>query len=332
MFNDYWRLLASAGEGFNWRGAWSSMPFEGSYAAGDVVSYNSKIYVAKTPFMMSYEPGSGTPGEMGAGWELMLYAFNWRGAWIQDENPVYALNDVVEYNGSSYIATGGDSWQPPVSEGGSVNSGWSLLAAKGETGEGFNYMGPWQEGVQYTKNDIVSYEGSTYILPGDEYYGAIPTDTNSWNLFTSKGEDSAAATEESFPVVFGTLGGGTQPTFNGAPLATGSYVKAGQKVHFRISINFDNVTSFGTGQYYLDLPFPAKYSYEFTGGILRDSFVGRDYPITGNIEFAGNSRMYLRTLKADEQFSYTAPFTSASPVGLATDSHRFYISGDYITE
>ena len=62
---------------------------------------------------------------------------------------------------------------------------------KGETGddgEGFVYLGEWQENVTYVKNDIVSYEGSTYIFPGVEYFEAVPTDSNVWSLFTSKGD------------------------------------------------------------------------------------------------------------------------------------------------
>jgi hypothetical protein len=188
-----WKLMASAGEGFVWKGGWQEPMPSMPYVEGDVVSYNSKIYVAKTPFMMSYEPGSGTPGEMGAGWELMLSAFNWRGAWIQDENPVYALNDVVEYNGSSYIATGGDSWQPPVSEGGSVNSGWSLLAAKGDS---INWRGGWTNvlGTPYANNDLVEYFGSTYIVIDETLVTADAPDNNDgqgatqgWALVASKG-------------------------------------------------------------------------------------------------------------------------------------------------
>jgi len=61
--------------------------------------------------------------------------------------------------------------------------------------------------------------------------------------------------ENIFVVQGGTTG--TQPTFSGNPLFSGSYVKTGPMVHFRIDVDFDNITSFGTGQYYLDLPCPA---------------------------------------------------------------------------
>jgi hypothetical protein len=191
-----WKLMASAGEGFVWKGGWQEPMPSMPYVEGDVVSYNSKIYVAKTPFMMSYEPGSGTPGEMGAGWELMLSAFNWRGAWIQDESPMYALNDVVEYNGSSYIVTGGDSTLPPVSEGGSVNSGWSLLAAKGDTGDSINWRGEWSETLDPAPaaNDAFSYNGSSYVLVSPQLFTPAPADeqgnaNTGWLKLAAKGED-----------------------------------------------------------------------------------------------------------------------------------------------
>jgi hypothetical protein len=131
-----------------------------------------------------------------------------------------------------------------------------------------------------------------------------------------------------FPVFGGTLG--TQPTFDGNPLFTGSYVKIGPMVHFRIDVDFDNITSFGTGQYYLDLPFPAKYNYEFTAGCLHDISATRDYPITGHI-YAGESRMLLKSMDASGNTTYAVPFTATAPVTLAT-ADNFHVSGDYIAD
>ena len=134
--------------------------------------------------------------------------------------------------------------------------------------------------------------------------------------------------DTSFTVAGGTLG--TQPTFDGAPLFTGSYVKTGPMVHFRIDVDFDNITSFGTGQYYLDLPFPAKYNYEFTAGCLHDISATRDYPMTGHI-YAGESRMLLKSMDASGNTTYAVPFTATSPVTITT-ADNFHISGDYIWE
>jgi hypothetical protein len=134
--------------------------------------------------------------------------------------------------------------------------------------------------------------------------------------------------DTNFTVAGGTLG--TQPTFTGAPLYTGSYVRTGPMVHFRIDVDFDNITSFGTGQYYLDLPFPAKYNYEFAAGCLHDISETRDYPITGHI-YAGESRMLLKSIDASGNTAYAVPFTAIAPATLNT-ADNFHISGDYIWE
>jgi hypothetical protein len=146
------------------------------------------------------------------------------------------------------------------------------------------------------------------------------------NRYVTAGEAGEIGVDTSFTVAGGTLG--TQPTFNGAPLFTGSYVKTGPMVHFRIDVDFDNITSFGTGQYYLDLPFPAKHNYEFTAGCLHDLSVPRDYPMTGHV-YAGESRMLLKSLDASGNSAFAVPFTATSPVTLAV-ADNFHISGDYI--
>jgi hypothetical protein len=134
--------------------------------------------------------------------------------------------------------------------------------------------------------------------------------------------------DTTFAIAGGTLG--TQPTFTGAPLFTGSYVKTGPMVHFRIDVDFDNITSFGTGQYYLDLPFPAKYNYEFTAGCLHDISATRDYPITGHI-YAGESRMLLKSMDASGNTTYAVPFTATAPTTLNV-ADNFHVSGDYIAD
>ena len=132
--------------------------------------------------------------------------------------------------------------------------------------------------------------------------------------------------EESFVVVGGTTG--TQPTFTGAPLFSGSYVKHGPMVHFRVDVEFDNITSFGTGQYYLDLPFTPKYNYMFTGGCLHDFSTGVTYVITGHV-FAGNPQMRLESTDNTGNTTFNIPFTYNHPITLAT-ADNFHIYGDYI--
>jgi hypothetical protein len=51
---------------------------------------------------------------------------------------------------------------------------------------------------------------------------------------------------------------GTGLTYTGTP-TSGFYIKIGNLVQIQITVDFDNVTNFGTGQYSLTLPFTSKY-------------------------------------------------------------------------
>jgi hypothetical protein len=134
-------------------------------------------------------------------------------------------------------------------------------------------------------------------------------------------------TDTPFNVVGGTLG--TQPTFTGTPLFTGSYVKEGPMVHFRIDVDMDNITSFGSGQYYMNLPFSSKYNYQFAAGCLHDISTGTDYPIFGHV-LAGSKQMLLKSIDSHANSAYNVAFTPTAPFTLAV-ADNFHIAGDYIT-
>lgn len=71
----------------------------------------------------------GLQGPKGAG-------FNWRGAW--DSSTAYAVNDVVEYDGSSFVAVQANSDSTPAED--NSNPDWSLFAASGDAGSDANYV------------------------------------------------------------------------------------------------------------------------------------------------------------------------------------------------
>jgi hypothetical protein len=136
---------------------------------------------------------------------------------------------------------------------------------------------------------------------------------------------NAAPVETEFTVNGGSLG--TMPTFNGDPLFSGTYVKTGPLVHFQIQVDMDNITNFGTGQYYVDLPFPAKYGYQVREGCLHDISADKQYAIGGHV-FAGESRLNLfftDTNGQDQEFDHNSPITLAV-------ADNFHVSGTYISE
>jgi len=128
-----------------------------------------------------------------------------------------------------------------------------------------------------------------------------------------------------FTVVKGTTG--TQLTFNGAPLFTGSYTRWGNMCHFQIDVDMDNITNFGTGEYYVDLPFNASHPYQFRDGCLHDISTGRNYSISGHVAI-GQKRLYLFTTDSQGNRAFDAAFTSTVPVTLAV-ADNFHIAGTY---
>jgi hypothetical protein len=130
-----------------------------------------------------------------------------------------------------------------------------------------------------------------------------------------------------------TVGGGTngtQPTFTGDPMFYGTYVRIGNLVHFEIDVDFDNITSFGTGQYYLTLPFAAAGEDSFRGGSLEDFSESEEYHMTGHTE-AGSSNMTLYFSDKVASGVQDNPFTFENPINLTT-ADSFHISGTYIAQ
>ena len=127
-----------------------------------------------------------------------------------------------------------------------------------------------------------------------------------------------------FAVNGGTLG--TQPTFDGAPLFTGRYFQIGELVTVEISVEMTNITSFGSGQYFLDLPSPTKQDMSFNG-VLHDVSANNYYSMVGIAE-AGEDRVLLYYTGSNGQL---LPFEQGSPRTLETVDH-FSLHGTYIDD
>ena len=158
---------------------------------------------------------------------------------------------------------------------------------------------------------------ATQASPGDHNHDG--TTSKKLKLSNLDGESIT------FTVVGGTTG--TQPTFSSAPLFTGSYTKLGNLVHFQIDVDMDNITNFGTGEYYVDLPFNASHPYQFRDGCLHHISTGRNYSISGHVA-VGQKRLYLFTTDSQGNRVFDAAFTSTVPVTLAV-ADNFHIAGTY---
>jgi hypothetical protein len=119
---------------------------------------------------------------------------------------------------------------------------------------------------------------------------------------------------------------GTQPTFSG-PAISGSYTRFGNMVYFTIQVNFTNILTFGTGQYYLTLPYNSAHEVKFADGCLHDVSTGREYQIRGAL-LANSNVLKLSTTDSQGNRIFDSDFTHNDPVTL-TSADFFHIAGIY---
>jgi Collagen triple helix repeat (20 copies) len=112
---------------------------------------------------------AGSPGPQGPAGASGL---NYQGAYAA--GVVYALHDVVTFAGSSYVSlTGGNQANTP-----GVASQWAVLAQGGTGGSGSGvgvaYQGTYASTANYGLNDVVTFQGSSYISLVSANHGNTP--------------------------------------------------------------------------------------------------------------------------------------------------------------
>lgn len=126
----------------------------------------------------------------------------------------------------------------------------------------------------------------------------------------------------------GTTGAGAvQPTFSGDPLFLGHYVIIGDLCHFTIEVDMDNITSFGSGQYYMRLPRAAHHAVLLSDGCVHDISGDDQYAILGHVD-AGSDIMKLFSIGSNGRhlpFTYNVPFTLNA-------ADNFHIAGTFEIE
>ncbi len=108
--------------------------------------------------------------------EQMTFMGDW------SSGTAYALNDVAIYSGVSYVAIlAGTNHQPDSSP-----TYWTELGGTGG-GSALAWQGAWSSGTAYAVDDLVSYNGSSYIaiLSGTNHQP--DTATTYWSLFAAAG-------------------------------------------------------------------------------------------------------------------------------------------------
>ncbi|HEX3968675.1 MAG TPA: DNRLRE domain-containing protein, partial [Edaphobacter sp.] len=104
---------------------------------------------------------AGAPGPAGPQGAPGAAGLNYQGEYAAGVS--YALHDVVTFGGSSYVSlAGGNEANTP-----GVSGQWAVLAQGGASGSGGGagvaYQGTYAATANYGLNDVVSYQGSSYI-------------------------------------------------------------------------------------------------------------------------------------------------------------------------
>jgi hypothetical protein len=137
---------------------------------------------------------------------------------------------------------------------------------------------------------------------------------------------SIASRTTSFTPDFKTV---TGETLTGA-VTTGSYVKQGLIVHFRVNVDFANCSNFGANnQYQFTLPFRSVATMTIRGGTLHHVGGNALYHIAGITDNAtSNTVMKLYYSGSTTDLAWKA----STPVGATTNTSHFDISGAYETD
>jgi hypothetical protein len=211
-----WGLLAAAGA--NGTGGSSgpttvAVSYQGvyestvNYALNDIVLYGASSYISliagndgNTPALNPTQWGllaeggngigpAGPAGPAGPTGPQGVPGLGYQGAYASSSN--YALSDVVEYQGSSYISlsNGNHGNTPPLSP-----SLWGLLASAliGATGPqgppGFVYQGTYSSVTNYALGDVAVWQGASYTSLIASNHGNTPSlNPQQWGALTSQG-------------------------------------------------------------------------------------------------------------------------------------------------
>jgi hypothetical protein len=100
--------------------------------------YVDSVPSGQTPLTQSAWLASlvGPTGPQGpAGTNANISGLVWKGTWSATPTPAYAVNDAVQYSGTSYVKTGtGGNASSPPNDVANLNISWQVLALAGMTG------------------------------------------------------------------------------------------------------------------------------------------------------------------------------------------------------
>ena len=248
----------------------------------------------------------------------------WQGTW--DSATTYQVNDLVEYQGSSYIAIAVNSDTVPTN-----TSFWNLVAAEGAAGPtgptgpagpvGMNWTGPWSSSTAYAVGDGVYQNGSSYICIVANT-NEPPPDTSYWN------ELAAQATGVDATSIQGVAVSATAPTtgqvieYNGteyAPAAASGYPLSAPQGGALSSGTTDATLAVGTWLVTLCATVSANTTGSAAGSLVEITGGNASYTVSGNNEAYNYVGSPIAGDRVTASLTALVTVTAAGTVGLYLD-------------
>ena len=168
-YTSYWSLQSEA------------LFFKGTYAAdtwyklNDLVKYGQRQYRCTTAHTSASVVG-GVAILNTSNFELYLDAIDYKGDWTVDT--YYKVNDVFKFGGNQYKVTTAHTSGATTDDFDQSKAAFFV--------EGQQWEDSYSSSTVYSKGDIVTYGGYTYIYVNDEESsGQTPTDNAYWDVITT---------------------------------------------------------------------------------------------------------------------------------------------------
>ena len=137
------------------------------------------------PSLWSKFGAKGDKGDQGDAGE----GFNYRGRY--SATTAYEANDLVRYQGASYIALQNTTGNTP-SDSSVFWDQFATAGSQGEPGDGFVWRGDWNNSTAYSLRDIVHHDGAAWVAIVANTNSEPATTSANWDEFAQKGEKGDA--------------------------------------------------------------------------------------------------------------------------------------------
>jgi hypothetical protein len=156
---------------FIWKDSWAPTT---TYYKDDIVKHGGNTFVCTA----GHTSTSDFDTDFATYWDKLTDGQEWKGDW-QDATD-YKINDIVKYGGYLYVANEAHTSDTLLEND---QAKWDLYA------EGFDWKNDWATGTHYKVNDIVKYNGLTYLCITAHTSAATPADgleadQAKWQKFT----------------------------------------------------------------------------------------------------------------------------------------------------